>query len=295
MILRYRQNDFTWVAKRFEPPPPQTSTILKARQITHATTQKKEEGRFGVIRSCMVGVEIRDTHFERDATNVTRCGGLVVNYVDGLIVIPLRLCPSDLLEVSVIIEHSLELPAEVIRSHPLGYMIIRCDLTQSSRAIGQATFSEMELCIGGGVAIYGLELNTLRDIAVETNIKDIGPVQIDEAPLNVEVLHIENGPTCGFGALIDVNGYLQGLWLPFLRDETTYVGIPLSYLKRDFDALQNGLPLLDPRRLHAEFDLISNHEARVYTDSHGESYEIFLGISNVPPRSNRQLFWSESG
>lgn len=84
----------------------------------------------------MVGVEIRDTHFKRDATNVTRCGGLVVNHLDGLIIIPLRLCPSDLLKVSVIIEYSLELPAEVIRSHPLGYMIIRYDLTQSSRAIG---------------------------------------------------------------------------------------------------------------------------------------------------------------
>ncbi len=132
MILRYRQNDFTWVTKRFEPPPPQTSTIPEARQITYAMTEKKEVGRFGIISSCMVGVEIRDTHFERDAINVTRCGGLVVNDVDGLIVIPLRLCPSDLFEVSVIIEHSLELPAEVIRSHPLGYMIIHCDLTQSS-------------------------------------------------------------------------------------------------------------------------------------------------------------------
>lgn len=66
----------------------------------------------------------------------------------------------------------------------------------------------MELCIGGGVTIYGLELNTLRDTAVDTNIKDIRPVQIDEALLNVEVLHIKNGPTCGFSALIDVDRHL---------------------------------------------------------------------------------------
>jgi hypothetical protein len=66
----------------------------------------------------------------------------------------------------------------------------------------------MELCIGRDIAIYGLEINTLRDIVVETNVKDIGPVKIDDALLNVEVLHLENGPECGFGALIDVNGHL---------------------------------------------------------------------------------------
>jgi len=274
MILRYRQDDFTWVTERFEPPPPQTSTIPEARQITHAMSEMKEEGRFGIIGSCMVGVEIRGTHLERDATNVTRCGGLVVNRVDGLIVVPLRLCPSDLFEVSVIINHSLELPAEVIRSHPLGYMIIHCDLTPSSQAIGQAIFSELELCIGGDIAIYGLEINTLRGIVVETHVKDIGPVVIDDAPLNVEVLHLDNSTGCGFGTLIDVNGHLQGLWLPF--DSMTYAGIPLSYLKRDFDALQNRLPLLEPRRLHVELGLVSNHEARVYTDFHGKAYDIIL-------------------
>jgi len=211
MILRYRQNDFTWVTKRFESPSPQTSTIPKARQITYAMIEKKEESRFGIISSCMVGVKIRDTHFERDATNVTRCGGLVVNNVDDLIVTPLQFCSLDLFEVFVIIEHSLELLAKIIQSHSLGYIIIHCDLTQSSQAIGQAIFNEMKLYIERDIAIYELEINTLRDIVIETNVKDIGLVKIDDVPLNVEVLHLENGLECDFGALIDVNGHLQEL------------------------------------------------------------------------------------
>jgi len=77
----------------------------------------------------IVSIEIRDIYFERDTINVIRYRGLVVNNIDGLIIILLRLYPSDLFKVSVIIEYSLELLVEVIRSYLLSYIIIYYDLT----------------------------------------------------------------------------------------------------------------------------------------------------------------------
>lgn len=276
MTLRVREDDFNWVARTFEPPHTQTSAIPEVGQITHAISTKKEECRFNTISSCMVGVRIRKTHFEYDVTNETRCEGLVISSIEGLIIIPRQLCPSDLCEVSVI-DHSLELPAKVIRSHPLGYVIIHCDLTQSRHVFGEVEFSKKELYTGTNVAIYGLDHATLDNTVVETNVQAIGPVNVSEAPLNVEVLHFKTNPG-NFGALIDADGHLQGLCLPFFAyDHYVYVGIPLPYLLSELEALRNKLALLKPRRLHAELGVILHHEARVYTDSHGRLRHVVLG------------------
>ena len=273
MTLWERQADFVWITKRFDPLPRQPP-VPEAYHIRRAVATKKENDHFGNISSCMVGVEIRDTQFERDATKVTHCGGIVINNVGGIIAIPWMFCGSELFRVSVILEHPLELPATVVQSHALGYTIIRCDFGRSVQDISQAIFSGTELCIGDKTAVYGLRLHTLQRTVIDTNVKDIGPVKVGGSPLNVEVLRLETGPKC-FGALVDAKGHLQGLWLPFLKTEydsnPVYVGIPLSYLRRDFDALQNGLPLSEPRRLPVELALVTNHEARVYTNSHGKN------------------------
>lgn len=86
-------------------------------------------GRFRIISLYIINIEIRDTYFERDIINVTRYRGLVVNNIDDLIIIPLRLYPSDLFKVSVIIEYSLKLLIEVIRSYLFNYIIIYYDFT----------------------------------------------------------------------------------------------------------------------------------------------------------------------
>ncbi len=66
----------------------------------------------------------------------------------------------------------------------------------------------MKLYIERDITIYGLEINTLRDIIVETNVKDIRLVKIDDTLFNIKVLYLKNDPEYGFNTLIDINKYL---------------------------------------------------------------------------------------
>ena len=173
MAIRYRSGVCAWKVDRLDPPSPQITMKPEASQIPDKTRGKNDMAN---ISTCMIGVEIRSA--EHDPARLKRCGGLVIDFANGLIIIPAELCPSSsLFEVSVIIRHSFELPADVIQTHPLGYVVIRCHFEPFRHTIGQAVtqtiFSEKELCVGGKTTIYGLERETLEDTVLEANVKDL--------------------------------------------------------------------------------------------------------------------------
>ena len=161
-------------------------------------------------------MEIRDVnHITPGAGRVRRCPGIVLNEVDGMVIIPSQLCPSGPLEVSVIVRDSVVCSANFIQTHPLRFTTIRCDFRPIRHAtvppISRFISSSIELCLGDRTTVYWLKLDTLEEIAVKTRLKDVGSADLNTDSLNSDILFLDTDLKYGFGALVDDYRHLQGL------------------------------------------------------------------------------------
>ena len=191
------------------------------------------------------------------------CMGCVINANEGFVITALSFMPSTMCILHVVFEDSMEIPAVKVYDHALGFTVIRYDASLVKGSISSITFSSKMPRVQDKMTIYGANIENLGPCPLEKTVTSIGPMTHDYKskyfyhPLNVEVLHFEKDCSIGgAGVLLDDNGDLRGLWLPFFLQSIEWVGVPVSLLLPALKTLQRGALPPDCRMLDAELDTI---------------------------------------
>jgi len=167
----------------------------------------------------------------------------VISATAGFVVIPRSFNPSDLCDLSV--RDVIELPARMVYEHALGFAVIQYDTSLVQCAIVCVTFSKRKLQVGDKTNIYGLNRDGSGPCAVNTAVTSIEPLtgepELSYHPLNVEVLHLHKDFICDAGVLLDDDGDVEALWLPFLTVPVeTHVGVQVSLLMPALKSFSKG-------------------------------------------------------
>ncbi len=202
--------------------------------------------------------------------------GLVISATAGFVVIPRSFNPSDLCDLSVVFRDLIELPARMVYEHALGFAVIQYDTSLVQGAIGSVTFSKRKLQVGDKTTIYGLNRDGSGPCAVNTAVTSIesltGEYEPERSyhPLNVEVLHLHKDFICDAGVLLDDDGDVEALWLPFLTVPVeTHVGVQVSLLMPALEKLQQGILPPECRMLEVELAKVRKSDVQVFGVSKG--------------------------
>ena len=184
----------------------------------------------------------------------------------------------------MIFQGTVECPARKVYEHALGFAVVQYNALHIEGAVKSATFSQKILDADDKTTIYGLA--DLEPCAIETTVMKTGPLtgsyipQQFYQPLNVDVLHLKTEQSCGSGILVDDEGAVQGLWLPFMtHPRCQYVGVPVSLFMREIETLQQGLLPEVCRMLDIELGKVPKIEARVFGVSEGRALPLPSGFS----------------
>ena len=191
-------------------------------------------------------------------------------------VIPRSFNPSDLCDLSVVFRDSIELPARMVYEHALGFAVIQYNTSLVQGPIGSVTFSKRELMVGDKTTIYGLNQDGSGPCAINTAVTSIGPLtgeyepELSYQPINVDLLHLDKNSICAAGVLLDDDGDVEALWLPFLTVPfETHVGVQISLLMPAFEKLQQGILPRECRMLEVELVKVPKSDVQVFGVSKG--------------------------
>ena len=76
------------------------------------------------------------------------------------------------------------------------------------------------------------------------------------------MLHLEKDCICDAGVLLEDDGNVEALWLPFLVPRETYVGVQVSLLMPVFEKLKQGILPQECRMLEAELARVHKRDAQ---------------------------------
>ncbi len=275
MLLRARdENIASWSIRDLGPAPPAVPLVKQvlpsgpATECHHAVRK---------IVTNLVQVRTRIPYETSGAPHEKRTFlGLVISANAGFVVIPRSFNPSDLCDLSVVFRDSVELPARMVYEHALGFAVIQYDTSLVQGPTRGVTFSKRELKVEDKTTIYGLNRDGSGPCAVSTAVTSIGPLigeyepELSYQPINVDVLHLEKDSICDAGVLLDDDGDVEALWLPFLTVPfETHVGVQVSLLTPAFEKLQQGILPQECRMLEVELAKVHKSDVQVFGVSKG--------------------------
>jgi len=199
-----------------------------------------------------------------------KCMGLVINAKEGFVVTAQSFMPSAMCILNIMFADSIELPATKVYDHALGFTVIRYDTSLVEGSIGGVCFSRKVPKVQDKMTIYGPDIDGPDPWPVETTVTSIGPLRGDYDcehfyhPINVDVLYFEKDNFGGAGVLLDKDGDLQGLLLPFHLDGLKWVGVQLSLLLPEFEELQMGILPPECRMLDVELEAVHKNDIQSF-------------------------------
>lgn len=126
------------------------------------------------------------------------------------------------------------------------------------------------------IIIYGLNRDGSGPYAVSTAVTSIRPLigdyepELSYQPINVDLLHLEKDSICDTGVLLDDDGDVEVLWLPFLTVPfETYVGVQVSLPTPAFEKLQQGILPRECRMLEVELVKVHKSDMQAFDVSKG--------------------------
>ena len=269
MTLRSRKRDDTasWHVQDLGPPPAAVSQppqVLPEGQKTEFPIVQK-------ITPNVVYVHAR-TPYQTDGTRSqdVKYMGLVINASKGLVITARSFIPSTLCILRVYFADSIEVPAKRVYDHALGFTVIQYDTSLIKGSIGSVSLSQKVPKVQDKITIYGPEIDGSGPFPTKATVKCIRPMTGDYEceryyhPINVDVLHLEEQTFGGTGVLLDENGDLQGLWLPFHVDGDKWAGVPLSLLMPVFHKLQQGIVPSECRMLDVELEAVHKDDVKAF-------------------------------
>ena len=245
----------------------------------------------------MVYVHAR-TPYKTDGTRSqdVKYMGLVINASEGFVITAQSFIPLKLCILRLVFADSIEVPAKRVYDHALGFTVIQYDTSLIKGSIGRVSLSQKVPKVQDKITIYGPEIDGSGPYPTEVTVKCIGPMTGDYEcyeyyhPINVDVLHLEEQTLRDTGVLLDENGDLQGLWLPFHVDDDKWAGVPLSLLLPVFDKLQQGLVPPECRMLDVELEAIHKDDVQVFGVPEGKGPpEIYRVSTDTSYRDSQGL------
>ena len=269
LLLCRQQNDIAaWHITDFGPAGP------AAPLVSQTLPNKTMAERYPIMHkiwSNMVEVDVRTPYKTSGAFKTAlRCMGFVINANTGFVITARSFMPSNLCILHIIFADLFEIPAKKLYDHALGFTVIQYDTSPVKGSIASVTFVPRMPKVQDMMTIYGPRTNGSGPCPKEAKVTRIGPLTDHYDflkyyhPINVDVLHFEDDQSGGAGVLLDQNGDLQGLWLPFCLDNIKWVGIPISLLLPAFDALQKGILPPDCRMLDVELEAVHKNDVHVF-------------------------------
>lgn len=204
-----------------------------------------------------------------------QCMGLVINATAGFVITARSFIPSTMCNLRIVFADSIEVPATKVYDHALGFTVVRYDTSLIKGSIGSVTFSTRVPKAQDKMTIFGPEINGSGPCPMETTVTSIGPLTGEHGcdhfyhPINMEVLHFKKETCGGAGVLLDDDGDVQGLWLPFNVAKIKWVGVQLSWLMPAFEMLQNGTLPPECRMLDVELGTVHKNDVQVFGVSEG--------------------------
>ena len=273
MILRSRTDVGTWRVEDLGSAPiipPEPCQTLPTNLIA---------AQFPILRkvsSSLVTVYVQKSHPTHGVSGIDNSVmGLVINPTVGFVVTSRSLIPSTMCNLRIIFAGSVEVPAKKVCDHALGFTVLQYDTSLIQGSMREITFSTEDLKAQDKGTIWG-PLIDKAPCPLDGTVQAVGPL-IEYSnnvefyhPLNVDVLHIK-AKAGGAGVLLDTNGNIQGLWLPFHigNRRNKWVGIQPSLLMPVFDVLRKGNIPPECRMLDVELGTILKNDAQAYGISRG--------------------------
>ncbi|CAH6719920.1 pro-apoptotic serine protease Nma111p [[Candida] jaroonii] len=165
------------------------------------------------------------------------CHGVVVDAVNGYILISRKTVAHDLCDIIVIIADSIDVPGKVVFLHPhLNYAIVKYDPSKVTADVKAPKFSDKPLKRGettlfiGSNSSYRLVTEEVQVSAVETAV--VPPTYL--APryrgcnLQCVMLDSQLPQECSSGMLVDDDGTLRAFWLSYLGDDPKHGGLRMG-------------------------------------------------------------------
>ena len=279
MVLRSRKDDDigSWHLTDLGPAP--TAAPLPSQ----ALPTKPMAERYPIVRkivSSIVQVHARTPYKTNGAYNEDMsCAGFVINANEGFVITARSFMPSTMCILHIVFADSIEVPATKVYEHALGFAVIRYDTSLIEGSIGSVTFNPKVPKAQDKMTIYGPDINGSGPYPMETTVTSIGPLTGDYKcerfyhPINMDVLHLkaDDARFGGAGVLLDEDGDLQGLWLPFYITDNgiKWVGVQLSLLLPTFEKLQKGILPPECRMLDVELETVHKNDVQVFGVSEG--------------------------
>ena len=274
MVLRSRDKDLAlWKTQDLGPAPPiqpLTRQILRTKPIADESPIIER------AKSVHVTVHARTPYLTNGAwRSYMRCAGFVINPDVGYVVTARCFMPSTMCNLQVVMADSIELPAVKIYDHNLGFTIIKYDPSLLEGRIGAMTFNLKEPKVQDKLILFGPE-GSGGPCLIEVTVQSIGPFLPEYSgryfynPINVDIMHMKEEGLGGTGVLLDSNGDVRGLWLPFLKGKVFgWKGVQLSLLWPAFESLLGGSLPPECRMLDMAFEVLCKNDARVFGVSQG--------------------------
>lgn len=262
MVLHSRKDEDidSWYTTDLGPAPPATP------MPSQAWPTKPTAGSFPIVRKIMsnrVEVHVRTPYEANGADNsYFNSMGLVINANEGFVITARSFMPSTMCILHIVFADSIEIPATKVYDHALGFSVIRYDTSLIEGSKGSVSFSLKFPKVQDKMTIYVPNINGSGPFPIRKTVRSIGPLTDDYEcetfyhPINVDVLHFRKDEFGGAGVLLDEDGDLQGLWLPFFADGIKRVGVQLSLLLPAFEKLQEGIIPSECTMLDVELEAV---------------------------------------
>ena len=198
---------------------------------------------------------------------------IVINEIEGFVMIPQAWAPSTLSSLAVVFEESIELPATKVYESTSGWAVAKYDPGLIQGAIERATFNNVEYHPGDKIIIHALSGGRRTPCAIHTTVRYVEPLtneyhsDVFYHPVHMELLHLQHSTSCTPGVLLNDTGQVVALWLPFLqRDDglPTFAGVPISLLGSELDQLQRGTLPQERRILNVLLERVSSNDAAAF-------------------------------
>ena len=183
-----------------------------------------------------------------------KASGLIIDAVNGYVIVSRRVVPHDCLDCFVTIADSVVVPATVEFLHPTqNYAIVKYDAKMVEADTISAKLSSVRMKRGDKARFIGFTHNN-RLVTSETTVTDISSVSIPSnivpryRATNLEAISIDSNIStrCNSGILTDADGTVRALWLSFLgerhdnKEKVYLMGLDIVDCNKVIDILKAG-------------------------------------------------------
>lgn len=262
--------DFTSLQETPLPPLPLTAQSAKFIDIPISNPSKAGcaylSKSFLQVRT-MAPIPIDGFPFRRDVGY-----GVVVDAENGYLLVSRRYVPHDMCDIYVIVAESVDVPAEVVYTHPnLNYAIIKYDPALVKADIRTPKFASEPQNRGDKSFFIGYNYR-FRLVTDDVKVSSVAPLNVaanNSSPryrgtnLECTLLDSKIAQECDTGILVDDDGTVRAFWLTFLgedtdRGENTYrMALDVTDVKAVIDQLSRNEVPRSNRILDAEFNAIT--------------------------------------